>query len=222
MNNRQRYPGFTLVEVMVAVVIFLIFVTAVYGVFRAANQAMAHAEDQEDVYQTGRVLLSQITAELTSAYQPASSQVSALVGEDSSSDNSDAMQADQLSFLTTAHPVPNGETGGDVCRVTYLMGGDQDNEKPGLYVEEDLHPGLEMTDEQPARRLLSPLVIGFNCKYLPVDEDWATEWVDQTTLPVAVRIELTLKPKRPGSKPVVMVTTVNITMATAPAGGSSE
>ncbi|HEY3379699.1 MAG TPA: prepilin-type N-terminal cleavage/methylation domain-containing protein [Armatimonadota bacterium] len=215
MSGLRR--GFTLIEVMVASVIFMLFISSVYGVYRAANQSMAHAEAQEDLYQTGRVLLAQINAELTCAYQPATDTTSELLGTDSTTSASDALQQDQLAFLTTGHVVGSDEVAGDVTRVTYLMVGEGQDTQPGLYIEESLHPGLEMSDEEPAKRLLSPLVVGFNCKYLPASGDWLTEWQGQTTLPRAVRIELTLQSKQRGAKPLVLVTTANLTMATAPA-----
>lgn len=216
MTRRRQQRGFTLIELLVAVFIFLIFISAVFGAYRAANQSMTQTEEQADLYQTGRVLLAQINAEITSAYQPATSLTSELVGEDSDGSSED-LQHDQLSLLTTRQSMDGDRNTSDVRRVTYLMGGTDTDETPGLYLEENRHPGLEMTDEEPTHRLLSPLVVGINYKYLPSGaEDWATEWVDQTTLPVAVRIELTLQSTRPGAKPVVLVSTANIAMATVP------
>jgi hypothetical protein len=79
-----------------------------------------------------------------------------------------------------------------------------------------------MPEETPARRLLSPLVVGFNCKYLPANADWLTEWVGQSTRPVAMRIELTLRLPREDASPIVLVTTANLMLATAPAGGGNN
>lgn len=220
MNGRRR-QGFTLIEVLVAVVIFLIFISAVYATFHAANRSMTQAQAQEDVYQTGRVLLAQLNSELASAYQPSASRTSALIGTDTDGASTD-LQSDQLNLLTTAHQMGAEQKTGGLCRVSYMMGGDTEDEQPGLYMEVNPHPGREIADEQFTRQLLSPLVVGFNCKYLPVGGEWEVAWPEeQTTLPVAVRVELTLQSKEPGSKPVILVTTANLRMATAPEGATS-
>lgn len=222
MMRSVRTHGFTLVEMMVAIVIFLLFISAVYGTYRAANRSIAMAEEQEDLMQTGRVLLERLHTELTCAMQPASSQTSELIGEDTEENASNLLQADRITFLTTAHPAGSGTVAGDVCRVSYMMGGDTPAEEPGLYVEVNRHAGLEMPDEQPERQLLSPLVVGLNVKYLPVDGDWEPSWQERTTLPLAVRVELTLQPPRSGAAPVVLATTANPRMATAPGGAGAS
>ncbi|MHB9110261.1 MAG: PulJ/GspJ family protein [Armatimonadota bacterium] len=218
----RRARGFTLVEMAVAVVIFMLFVSAVYGTYTAANKAMTGTEEQQEVLQTGRVLLAQLNAELTSAYQASTATVSTLYGEESGN-ASDELQTDALTLLTTAHD-PYGEApAGDLCQVKYAMSDGTQDETPGLYVEESFHPDLELEDATPPRRLLSPLVVGFNCKYLAAGgTEWETEWVDQTVLPVAVRVELTLKPQREDAKPTIMVSTANLMLATAPATGGNN
>lgn len=219
MSRRSR--GFTLIEMMVAVVIFLVFIGAVYGIYTAAHGAMARAEDVEEVTQTGRVLLDMLNTELTSVYQPASKTESQLLGEDG--EEIDGVPQDRLTFLTTAHQVAGEQPVGDLCQVSYSMDSDQPDAEFGLYIAENLHPDLEVDTTEPEQRLLSPLVVGMNCRYLPAGgDDWVDEWVDQTSLPVAIRVELYLRAPRQKA-PVLMVTTANLAMATAPAattGGS--
>lgn len=220
MSNGQGGRGFTLIELLVAIVIFLIIIGSIYGTLHAGQQSMARAEEQEDVQQVGRALLAQMSTELACVYH-AAGDTTALVGEDTDGAG-DGMQEDRVTLLTTAHAVRDDRVAGDLCRVSYSMADPDQNEEKGLYIEESLTPGLELSDAEPERRLLSSLVVGFNCKYLPVEGDWETEWVDQTTLPVAVRVELVLQSKRPGAKPVVMATTTNLAMATYPEEGTSD
>ena len=100
------------------------------------------------------------------------------------------------------------------------MSGDGSVASPtGLYVGEDYYPGLETSATPPTLRLLSPRVIGFNCLFLASDGiTWSNIWdsTTQTTLPVAVRIELTILSRTPGAIPVVFATTANLLTATAP------
>ena len=221
MNTDAKSAGFTLIELTVAVAIFLVFITATFGTFTTVHDFMARTEVHEDLYQTGRVVLAQLSAELASVYRPASSTETELVGEDTEG-SVDSLQSDRLSFLTTAHPVDEDDTYGDLTRVTYSLDGASFGEPPGLYLEESWTPGLELNDDQVERHLVSPLVVGFNCKYLPVEGDWELEWVDQTTLPLAVRVELTLQDLEAQSLPLVLVSTTNLAMTTIPAGAEND
>ncbi len=221
MNTEAKSAGFTLIELTVAVAIFLVFITAAFGTFTMVHDSMARTEAHEDLYQTGRVVLAQLSAELASAYQPAGSTETELVGEDTDGPV-DSIQSDRISFLTTAHPVDEDYTYGDLTRVTYSLDGAGSGEPPGLYLEESWTPGLELNEDQAERHLLSPLVVGFNCKYLPVEGDWELEWVDQTTLPLAVRVELTLQDPEAQSPPLVLVSTTNLAMTTIPAGVEND
>ena len=221
MNTDAKSAGFTLIELTVAVAIFLVFITATFGTFTTVYDFMARTETHEDLYQTGRVILAQLSAELASVYRPASSTETELVGEDTEG-SVDSLQSDRLSFLTTAHPVDEDDTYGDLTRVTYSLDGASSGEPPGLYLEESWTPGLELDEDQVERHLVSPLVVGFNCKYLPMEGDWELEWVDQTTLPLAVRVELTLQDPEAQSLPLVLVSTTNLAMTTIPAGAEND
>lgn len=218
----RRHHGFTLIEMIVAVMLFLIFITAVYGTLHAGQSSMQRAEEHADLYQTGRVLLAQLSAELAAAYQPAAETTSALIGEDTEGATDD-LQADVLTLLTTAHAPYGNQPAGDRCRVTYRIGNEKANTQTGLYVEENFTPGLEVDSaETPEPRLLSPLVVAINYKYLPAEGEWEAAWTDQQTLPVAVRVELTLRTDKKGAKPLVLVETTNLVMATTPATGGAN
>ena len=218
----RRRAGFTLVELMVATVIFLIILGAVYGMYAAANRAMNLAADHQDVYQTGRVLLAQLTEEVTCAYQASTAVTSTLTGTDAT-DPDTGLPTDTLTLLTTAHPAPAGQPAGDISQETYTIGDGTSDHTTGLYVAEDFYPGLETPDFTATPRLISPLVTGLYCQYLTTDGTWQTDWTDQTTLPVAVHVELTLQPRTAGAQPIVLGTTANLPMATTPppaTGGS--
>lgn len=222
--TRRRGHGFTLIEMLVAVVILLIFLGAIYGVYSAAQAAMAQTEEQAEVTQTGRALLAQLSAEMTSAYPTPGAETTGFTGEETAATTD--RQEDTLTFLTTAHDTAEKPPAGDLCQVRYRMDDPAANETPGLYVELRRTPGLEMEEAEPEVELLSPRVTSFNVLYLPADGDWLTEWPDGPTLPVAVRVELAVQSDRLGAKPMTVTITTNVAMATTPAattvGGANE
>lgn len=224
----RRLAGFTLLEMLVAIVIMLFFMGAVFGVYGAANRAMTLARDDAEVYQTGRVLLDQLNRELSCAYQASTATTCTLIGTNTNG------TAVNLTFVTSAHPAPAGQPAGDFCQVTYalsdgspvtlvsgtaptLSNNATDNGTNGLYVLADFYPGLEMSNETLTPTLLSPLVAGLDCQYLDTNGNWNSEWdTTQTTLPVAVYVALTLAPRTPGAQPFVLSTTANLGLATVP------
>ena len=210
-----RISGFTLIESMVATLIFLLFLGLIFGIYSATNQSMKRVEQQQEVYQTGRALLAQINAELTCAYQSANQSASALVGQ-YAVDAGTGLPQDTLTFITAAHPAPVGQPASDLCQVTYEISGNDTPDSPvGLYVAEDYYPGLEVANATFTPRLLSPLVIGLNCLFLDTTGTWQSDWENQTTFPQAIRVELTMKPQTPKAVPLVLVTTANLLTATA-------
>lgn len=203
--------GFTLIETMVALVIFTIIIGAIYGTYRAATSSASVAEERADLNQTARILLSQINKDLSCAYQQPGEQSSSLEGEDTEG-SSTALQHDKLSFLTTADSImPVKGPSGDQRRVIYMLEMTPDNEPDGFFVSVDPRPGLSVSDEQPEPFELSTMVVGFNCKYLDGDTDeWQDGWIQRTTLPKAVRVELLVRPERKDAKPVIVASTVNL------------
>ncbi len=80
--NRDRRPcaraaGFTLLEVMLAVTIFGIVATAIYGTFSRTLRSKALAEQRIDVVRTGRTALGRLADEIATAV---------LIGDPSSPD----------------------------------------------------------------------------------------------------------------------------------------
>lgn len=196
---------------MVALVMFMIVIGAIYGTYRAATSSASVAEERSDLNQTARILLSQINKDLSSAYQQPGEQSSSLTGENTEGSET-ALQHDALSFLTTAQSIiPVRGPVGDQRRVTYMLETTPDGEPDGFFVSADPRPGLSVSDEEPEPLELSTLVVGFNCRYLDGETDeWQDDWTNRQTLPKAVRVELFLKPEREVAKPIMVASTVNL------------
>lgn len=222
-RGRRTESGFTLVETLVAIVILMIVIGSIYGAFRAANMCVMMAQERSDAYQTARILSAQINGELCSAYQRSGASVSSLVGEDTPSGQS-AVQCDRMTFLTTGRrSQATTSLAGDLRQVTYFEGSTDDGKPLGLFMQEDLQPGLgeATTDAQPVK--LSDRVISFNCKYYdPDSQEWANEWKDRSKLPAAVRVEMAIQPERDGAKPIIVATTANMMITSGPGSEQAE
>ena len=132
---------------------------------------------------------------------------------------------DRLTFTTLSHQqVGNNPAAGDVCSVTYSVECNQDGAPLGMYVREDYTPTLHVdpsdVDKLPQTRL-SALVVGMVCSYLdPNTGDWVDQWdTDETALPETVRVELTLRSKRVGSKPITVAMTTNLPISASTQNG---
>jgi hypothetical protein len=204
---------------LAAIVIVVLFMGSVFAIYIAATSSIARAKDQQEIYQTARVLLGQLSTELTSAYQPSTATLSALSGT-LATNATTGLNESTVTFITSAHPAPASVTASDLCQVSYEIAGDGTVDSPvGLYVTEDYHPGIEMTSETLTPRLVSPRVTGIACSYLNSAGVWSNTWdaTTETTLPVAVRVELTLQSRNTATQPIVFATTANLMTATAPA-----
>jgi len=208
--------GFTLVEVLVAVAVLMIVIGAIYGAFRAGNQSSVMVQEDADLHQTARVLLGRMTSELSSVYTLASVGTSgcAIQGT-SAADNGYPAGFDTLTFATLSHqPCCPVSQNGDVCTVTYSAQCTSDGTPTGLFLTEDYTMGLSSavtsSSALPSMQV-SPLVVGMICTYLdPTTNEWQDDWVNQTTLPSAVRIELILQTQRKGAQPISVASTINL------------
>jgi prepilin-type N-terminal cleavage/methylation domain-containing protein len=183
---RRHNSGFTLIEVLVAVAILVIVMGAIYGAFRAGNQSSVFLEENSDLHQTARVILAQISSELSSLHPIPGEQTSDLVGEHTDVAGG-SLYFDKLRFTTVSHkPSSKNVIQGDACMVTYSAECTADGEPLGLYIIEDFTPGLHNSQDEidalPATRV-SDLVVGMDCSYLDPDtSEWVDEWVDKSSI----------------------------------------
>ena len=107
MDNR----GFTLLEILIAIFMLALVVSAVFGAFSGTFKVVNETEVQEEIYATARVTLERISEDLASVCggglskgeQPragTAKQQFLFVGEDHRVDD---MSADTLRFLSSAH-----------------------------------------------------------------------------------------------------------------------
>lgn len=73
-RNPNPARGFTLIEVLIALFVFAMIVSALFSVYRTTVSIIDEAESQEDIYQMARIALERITEDLGSTYHPEKSQ----------------------------------------------------------------------------------------------------------------------------------------------------
>jgi len=109
-ENPNPAEGFTLLEILIAVFIFALIVSAVFTALRGTLNMIDETESQEGIYQMARIAMERITGDLESAYFPettrtseadqTSSEPALFRGEKTYMEN---LRAGELSFLSLAH-----------------------------------------------------------------------------------------------------------------------
>jgi general secretion pathway protein J len=133
----MKERGFTLLEILIAIFILVLVVSAVFGAFSGTFKVVTETEVQGEIYATARVALERISEDLASVYvgvlakteQPeagSARQRFFFVGEDHKVDE---QSADTLRFLSWAHvSFKNGRQGEGPAEISYYT---QYNEKTG-------------------------------------------------------------------------------------------
>ncbi len=93
----KNIHGFTLLELLIAIFIFAVVVSSVYGTYTTTFKVVANVESETEVHHRARIALERIAEDLESVYQ-----VSAGTMEGESQDI-DSRRADTLKFVTRAH-----------------------------------------------------------------------------------------------------------------------
>jgi general secretion pathway protein J len=73
-GNQKMEGGFTLLEILIAIFIFALIISAVFTAYRGTFNIIDETESQEDIYQMARIALERITGDLASAYFPEATQ----------------------------------------------------------------------------------------------------------------------------------------------------
>jgi general secretion pathway protein J len=191
VSDRRCEPGFTLVEVLIAVAILATVATLVFGSFVTTTQIVTHARGTNQELSVVRDLLRTIGNELASG-QP--TVLSPWFGENR---DQDGAPADTLSFVTSgAYSRSGGGPSTGMMQVVYAREG------PKLlrFARRNLY-GL--TDETIERAVVATQVTGFNVRYFDSQaRAWIDQWDGRTRkgIPRAILIELTVQRGQQGQR----------------------
>lgn len=194
----MKRRGFTLLELIVAMIIFSIVISAAYALFDAGRSVTSRAEFRSQLFQTARAALQAVEDDLRGAVLPSTKFDLGFIG---TSGGSDKEPLDQLEFVSvnrntsTAYDVNTVTTdkvwGIDLSKVYYSIEPDATKKAHGFVRERP----LELTPPNgPAHRAddiqeLSQDVVFVHFRYFD-GTDWQTSWDSTQTgnLPKAVEV----------------------------------
>lgn len=205
-HGRAASPrGFTLVEMLLALLLMAMLTTGVYEVLGVARRAERKDRDRILLDQVGKVCLERIGRDIRAMVQDQSDLNPGLFGENSEVGlEGESHPGDFITFLTAsavaAAEDPNtvDETTSydpDLTEVKYYVAADPEGEGQGLVrsVKCRLLHNLTNEDDAWEPQLLAEEVLGIDIRYFDGDawtDDWDTE--TQEGYPAAVEVTLTV------------------------------
>ncbi len=204
----QPRAGFTLLEVMMALVITGLVLTMVYSSFSAVMETRERVTAATDTNMTARLVLSRMAREIESAFivqraqdSPPESRYTHFEG---GQDEIDGLAADRISFTTFAHTKRGVDADeSDQGIISYeggLFPSDDGGEDTLALIRREwrrVAPAGETQTYKPVPLPIAEGIEGFRLRFLEEGGDWVTEWNSTDlrtldTLPAAVEITLSL------------------------------
>lgn len=194
----MRRRGFTLLELLVAMSIFSIVVSASYALFHATRGAARRAEFKAELLQTARAALRALEEDLRAAVMSGTAFDTGFIGTNGGSEK---QPLDRLEFVTV-NGNPSGLTvknydepdqlpeRSDVVQVRYWIEEDASRKAHGLVRERhfDLLPISTRTQREEDVEEVAPEVAYVNFRFY--DTEWRDSWdtVQSRKMPKAVEI----------------------------------
>lgn len=222
MTKRRRAEravgGFTIAEVLVAILITSILAGVIYGSYRGALRIIYASQKDMERTTMARLMLDRVARDLACAYLRAGKEYLVFVGADG---GEEGRGADTVTFIAGTHERMERDAPESVlCEVTYRLDAEGyllRREDPIL--DEDAFSGGE-------ERAIGEGVAGFDLEYLG-DSGWVPSWDsrEDDSLPRAARVTLTMVTEEEGGgeegEKAVRYTVLNTEVA-MPLGGSWE
>lgn len=191
MKLHRSQEGFTLLEMLVAVVIISVILGVIYGSFAGTSRTYALLEANEDVYQTAQTLIGMLSLELRGAYfNPKASQGFMGIG---SEDELDEKATDSIYFITRSHRRSRANAKeGFLAEIGYFFDVDSVTDRKQLFksidatVDDDLQNGGTL---YPLTDRVDSLKISY---YDKKNDTWLEEWDGKKMgrLPDRIQLEL--------------------------------
>ena len=227
--RRSKHPlyrgqqGFTLVELLLALMMFALIAGAIFAAFAAITNGVEKGRQSGEIYRVARGAIQHLTQELGGAFQL---QVQCLedapnyICEPLKGDNAevDGRARDRLMFLTIPYRhFAEGTAASEVCNVCYYIA-ENTQKVPALFRYEDCTLGKkerERCSGQQEPLELTDAVVGLDVTYYDADLEGHNTWPAEDAqgfLPCRVHVALTLR--RPQGDEQVFTTMVVLPMGT--------
>ncbi len=210
MNKNNHSAGFTLLELMVAVVLLVTAMTMIVGTFTAVIKAWRHGDELLQELHHGDFVLDQLVSGLRSAafFTTAPDKYGFHLKDQSSGpyDN------DIISWVTsgTAFMPKDSPLTKGLHRLEVTVENNADG-NPAVAVRAYPHLADEEDIEEADPWYISTEVKGVNCRvYSKEEEEWLDEWEFTNSLPRLVEITVYLDPLEEYGDPVEMKRVVEI------------
>jgi type II secretion system protein J len=219
-GHPEGAPGFTLLEVMIALGIMATILAVLFGTYSAAVERAARARELSQVYHEARVLLELMAADLRAAYvkeaveqaqqelQQARAKPYVFEGEDRSEAG---LPEDSLTFSAFVPPSRPESRELEVCRVTYKLEPLADRPQERVLLRRvNCHLDPDATEHEQLLPL-SELVRGLDFQYYDERNTEYPQWRSRDMpggkrLPARVKITLLLADKHGQVRPFEMLT----------------
>ncbi len=205
--------GFTLIELLLAIFIFGLVISAVYGVYHATFLVVNTTGEKMAVAGRARVALERIHEDLFSLFRGKAGFFSGEHHENS------GMDSDGLSFFSSLHiSFKKGEEGSGIALIEYYVEEDEKTGLLNLYRSDRVFlPGIKMEKETRQKYLLCDRLKGVRFLYYDVDgvqhEEWHSDGEqtvddEKNKFPAMVSIALRFKNSAAGDDVTVFTTAV--------------
>lgn len=192
--------GFTLIEVIMALVIGAIILTVVNMAFFGTHRKIETVTNERQTYQMVRIVMDRIVKDLVCAYMPSSGDPPKQFSEEEISmyrfvgtdDSSDSVDKDGIHFTTTADLGLPGNRGGTCDVGYYLKEMESKKDRYALIRSEDClpHQGVSETGKEME---VGEGVISMDIKYIDGESQENDAWdlADKLCLPKEVKVTIT-------------------------------
>jgi prepilin-type N-terminal cleavage/methylation domain-containing protein len=217
-SSHRTRTGFTLLEVLLAVAVLGMLMTAVYSTWSAALTSWRRGSDASEAFQRQRVVMDALMELTQSAiYFAPSAALYAFIA------TKNPGLGDSISFVTAsdAYLPPSETIAAGMRRVTISLEQDQYRRTYLAIVNEPaLRPDDDKTLEPPQAHVISMDVSGFYVRYRdPRDGTWSEKWEEQAFPPSAVEYTVVFGEQGGRFPPLVITRPVDIPVAAFVAAG---
>jgi general secretion pathway protein J len=183
--RRRTAPGFTLIEVVLALSILAIMVTMLFSGLRVGLRAWQRGEERAVALEYSRSLTQLVEQALAGSYW--------YLGRTEQGDPTLALlfkgEAERLFFVTVSPPIPPSIP---IPFVAVTLSMDDAGDTPGFAIREKVLPNFDPF-EAVAPSVVDPTIASIRFRYLGPDGEWAESWdsAEERTLPQAIEVTLT-------------------------------